>query len=467
MFNRDDYWPYMIGVFTLGGLVAVPLVWGQFIDLPYDRLVVGSLLACGVFAYAHTRDGTFSIGRFLLGFGFIFLMSLRIAASSRGSGAFIPGGFLGFVVMAGSGWTGIGIARALGVSHSVAKRSLELIESSDCPDSTIRLFMESTYEAWKSVSHPVFENIRDNMDNISRQEFVDNFMNDDVFMGLMHSAFSEAQLRDGEFLVEGDEETLPPKSYVLTNCRLVLFVPKGGGVEFTARHIPVRNIASVKTQQFEQYEGMISVTLKSGEKLESRGLRTVPEEWVIEWLVQKESKPEQQAGTPHTSRRGKLEAKEDTDDLVELAVEKGYGTKEFVQFMERSYDKWKQGTLLRVAPDSVEETISNSFLEFLQKYKHLFPTMETAMRKRRFGPGEYWVCTGEDCFVLTNKMLYLIEQIENGKSVTTIPLAEVQEYWTEGWWSYSMFFRMKSGTLLKHRGYDRVPKEEHVNAFKG
>jgi hypothetical protein len=106
----------MFGIFVFAGLVAVPLIWGQFTNLPYDRLVAGSLVGCAVFAYAHTRDGKFSVSRFIVGFGFVFLMSLRITARSGGLGGFIPGGFLGFLVMSGCGWLGIWIARALGFS---------------------------------------------------------------------------------------------------------------------------------------------------------------------------------------------------------------------------------------------------------------------------------------------------------------------------------------------------------------
>jgi MFS family permease len=119
MFRREDYWPYMFGIFVFAGLVAVPIIWGQFIDLPYGRLVAGSLVGCFVFAYAHKRDGQFSFGRFIIGFGFVFLMSMRFSVQSGGIGGFIPGGVLGFLVMGGGGWLGIGIARVTGIAKAL------------------------------------------------------------------------------------------------------------------------------------------------------------------------------------------------------------------------------------------------------------------------------------------------------------------------------------------------------------
>ncbi len=117
MFRREDYWPFMFGVFVLGGLVAVPLIWSLFVDLPFKGLVASSLVGCFVFAYAHTRDGQFSVRRFIVGFGLALLITLRVTARSGGIGAFIPGGVLGILVMEGCGWLAIGIARVTGVPN--------------------------------------------------------------------------------------------------------------------------------------------------------------------------------------------------------------------------------------------------------------------------------------------------------------------------------------------------------------
>jgi hypothetical protein len=111
----------MFGVFVFGGLIAVPIIWGYFNDLPYERQVALSLVGCFVFAYAHTRNGAFSFGRFIVAFGFVLLLTLRAAAQHPGGvEAVIPAGILGFLVMGGCGWIGVGISRAVGISKALA-----------------------------------------------------------------------------------------------------------------------------------------------------------------------------------------------------------------------------------------------------------------------------------------------------------------------------------------------------------
>lgn len=119
LFRNEDYWPYLFGIFVFAGLLAIPIIWGQILDQAYERLVFGSLVGCGVFAYAHSREGQFLFGRFIAGFALVFLISMRVAAQSAGGIGFIPGGFLGFIVMSGGGWLGIGIARVTGIAAAL------------------------------------------------------------------------------------------------------------------------------------------------------------------------------------------------------------------------------------------------------------------------------------------------------------------------------------------------------------
>lgn len=128
MFHREDYWPYLFGVFVFGGLIAVPAVWSQFIDLSFGRLVAGSLVACAVFAYAHTEDGQFSFSSFFIGYALTLLISLRVAAQSDIGGGVIPGGLLGFLIMSGCGWLGIGLGRATGIAKAL--KAPEVAEAS-------------------------------------------------------------------------------------------------------------------------------------------------------------------------------------------------------------------------------------------------------------------------------------------------------------------------------------------------
>ncbi len=119
MFRREDYWPYLFGVFVFAGLLAVPVIWSLFIDLTYGRLVAGSLVGCAVFAYAHTKDGQFSLGSFIVGYAVVLLMSLRVAAQSGTGVGIVPGGLLGLLLMTGGGWLGIGLGRATGVADAL------------------------------------------------------------------------------------------------------------------------------------------------------------------------------------------------------------------------------------------------------------------------------------------------------------------------------------------------------------
>lgn len=122
LFREEDYWPYMLGVFVFAGLFFLPLIWGQFIYLSYLRLVAGSLIGCFVFAFAHKKDGQFSIWRFVGGLVFVSVMALKVSLSSGGFNGVIPGGLIGFLLMAGCGLLGIRIARLTGISKAYAKK---------------------------------------------------------------------------------------------------------------------------------------------------------------------------------------------------------------------------------------------------------------------------------------------------------------------------------------------------------
>jgi len=115
MFKREDFWPFMFGVFILGGLLVIPAIWSQFSDIPLDRLVLGSVLGCFIFAYAHDRDGGFSVLRLIVGYAIVFVLLMKGAAKGGLEPIMIPGGALGFLVMAACGWVGILFGRAMGL----------------------------------------------------------------------------------------------------------------------------------------------------------------------------------------------------------------------------------------------------------------------------------------------------------------------------------------------------------------
>ena len=115
MFEEKDYIPFVLGVMVLGGLVCVPLLWGQFTALGFEKSIVPSLISCGIFVYAHDNRGNFSILKFIFGLVFVFMIVMRAIVQSAGNAKpmFFVGGIVGYIIMFACGWAGIALARFL------------------------------------------------------------------------------------------------------------------------------------------------------------------------------------------------------------------------------------------------------------------------------------------------------------------------------------------------------------------
>lgn len=114
MFPADDYVAFLCGVMLFGGFLVVPLLWGLMTGVSFEDAIVPSLMSCGIFAFAWDKDGNFSFGRFFMALVIVGLTMLRVVAKSGGQfqkPVFIAGGFIGYLVMFGCGWAGIGIWR--------------------------------------------------------------------------------------------------------------------------------------------------------------------------------------------------------------------------------------------------------------------------------------------------------------------------------------------------------------------
>lgn len=115
MFEEDDFIPYVLGVMILGGLVCIPVIWGQFNGVEYIKAVFPSLVSCGIFVYAHDKRGNFSFLKFFVGFFFVMMIVMRSMVqygSGGGKPFFVAGGVVGYVVMLACGWAGIVLARS-------------------------------------------------------------------------------------------------------------------------------------------------------------------------------------------------------------------------------------------------------------------------------------------------------------------------------------------------------------------
>jgi len=60
IFVKKDYISFMLGVFILGGIIALPLVWNLFLGISYLNLLPLSLLLCVCLLITFRRNGTIS-----------------------------------------------------------------------------------------------------------------------------------------------------------------------------------------------------------------------------------------------------------------------------------------------------------------------------------------------------------------------------------------------------------------------
>lgn len=141
VFEREDYLPFMFGVFVIAGLIVAPFMYDLFFNIPKGRLIFISLALCAVFAYAFKRNGNVNYGHIAKALLIIIVLLYSNAKiteasdrnkaflrglQSRNSGSkivpkinknmIIPGMLLGFMAMAGGGWLGIRIGRATGIT---------------------------------------------------------------------------------------------------------------------------------------------------------------------------------------------------------------------------------------------------------------------------------------------------------------------------------------------------------------
>lgn len=116
MFEERDYFPFVLGVSVLGGLVCIPVFWGLFSGMGYAQAIFPSLVSCGIFIYAHDKRGNFSVVKLLVGYAIVFMSLMCVMTQLGPNGGkpfFVAGGFLGFVVMFACGWAGIALGRLL------------------------------------------------------------------------------------------------------------------------------------------------------------------------------------------------------------------------------------------------------------------------------------------------------------------------------------------------------------------
>ena len=113
LFSPLDYMPFMLGVFLVGGLAAMPLTYGLGTGLSYLESLPWSLASCVVFLVAFRKNGTISWARAIPAI-IAIMVAANVYNQSTGKPAFAAGGVAGFVLVLVCGYVGVGIGRLLG-----------------------------------------------------------------------------------------------------------------------------------------------------------------------------------------------------------------------------------------------------------------------------------------------------------------------------------------------------------------
>jgi len=115
IFKKENYTSFMLGVFILGGLLAVPLLWSfllglRYIDMFLKPYIVFSLMLCACVLIVFRRDGTISWFRSIPAIIIGIIVGSAVAAAS-GKVVFVSGTLLGFAILLLCGRVGIEIVK--------------------------------------------------------------------------------------------------------------------------------------------------------------------------------------------------------------------------------------------------------------------------------------------------------------------------------------------------------------------
>ena len=135
IFREQDYKPFMMGVFVLGGLVAIPLLWGPMSDVSYVKALPWSVLSCLVVLAAFRKNGTISWPRFI-GAALVAGIAGGIYAAETNQSGFIAGGVVGYAVVVICGKIGVLVhGKVIGKSPAADGESTPPTSSSpEAPD---------------------------------------------------------------------------------------------------------------------------------------------------------------------------------------------------------------------------------------------------------------------------------------------------------------------------------------------
>jgi hypothetical protein len=111
-YGKEDHVAFMVGVFTLGAFLAVPLLFGGMADLDYMASLPWSVASCAWFLVSFRRDGEISWPRAIPS-ALVLIIAAYAYNQSTGKPAFGPGGVVFFLVIVVCGYIGIIVSKLL------------------------------------------------------------------------------------------------------------------------------------------------------------------------------------------------------------------------------------------------------------------------------------------------------------------------------------------------------------------
>lgn len=297
VYREQDHIPYMIGTMVFGGLGAVPATYGMLSKISYQDSLLPALVSCGIFLFAHDNRGNISFFRLIAGIAVVMFTVMR-ASVHPGGGArpfFLAGGILGFILMAGCGWLGIAIGRALRGKDTVAAEIRQEQEAGQravtqqeeeppailhaAPDgedadyqpgdSVLETFMVRTRSAWMAGElNPLNKVCSLEARTNSLRAFIDGHRQYEEAIARAHD--TRAFDKD-EFLVNLNEE-----NFLLTSKALYLFKPE-------QQVILLRDVRKFQTKGILKLT--LELTMTSGEKRTLPGIDTLPEDHYVQYLI--------------------------------------------------------------------------------------------------------------------------------------------------------------------------------------
>lgn len=131
-------------------------------------------------------------------------------------------------------------------------------------------------------------------------------------------------------------------------------------------------------------------------------------------------------------------------------------------FLLRTYAGFRAGKLAHVVEIySQQEAKAKRVKQFVNLYRDLVgETIEFCLGQRKFDNDEILVAFDSNNFLLTSKALYLFRKKHSYVLIRILKLEDIQDYTTQGWWTFKINFRLKSGENVVVNGMDKVPKDE-------